>query len=100
MCGLAGMIAFHSVHVEPAILDPIIATLRHRGPDDAGSFVQGPVALGFRRLSSLDLSPSGHQPMTSRDGRFTIVFNGEIYNYVELRSELEQLGYTFESSGD
>ena len=100
MCGLVGMIAFHSVPVEPGMLDPMLAALHHRGPDDAGSIVQGPVALGCRRLSILDLSPSGHQPMTSRDGRFTIVFNGEIYNYVELRCELEQFGYTFESSGD
>ena len=75
-------------------------TIRHRGPDDSGVHVEGTSALGFRRLSILDLTAAGHQPMLSGDGRFAMVFNGEIYNYVELRAELRALGHSFRSSGD
>src|SRR5262245_34484373 len=100
MCGLVGMMTFRGEKVNPSTIDRMANALRHRGPDDAGNFVQGPVGLGFRRLSILDLSPSGHQPMMSQDGRYVLVYNGEIYNYVELRQELAQLGYTFRSSGD
>ncbi|HKU53570.1 MAG TPA: asparagine synthetase B, partial [Nitrospira sp.] len=75
-------------------------SLVHRGPDDSGHYIDGSVGLGFRRLSILDLSPAGHQPMISDDGRFMIVFNGEIFNYVELRYELTAAGYRFRSSGD
>ena len=74
--------------------------LRHRGPDDDGMHLSGSVALGFRRLSILDLSPSGHQPMSTPDGNVTIIYNGEIYNYLELRTELEAKGRRFSSSGD
>jgi asparagine synthase (glutamine-hydrolysing) len=77
-------------------------SLSHRGPDDEGQAVDesAGVALGFRRLAILDLSPTGHQPMTSRDGRFTIVFNGEIYNYRDLREALEREGSTFVGTSD
>jgi len=74
--------------------------IRHRGPDDSGILIEGPVALGFRRLSILDLSPAGHQPMRAADGQVNLVFNGEIYNYVELREQLIALGHVFRSSGD
>jgi len=74
--------------------------IRHRGPDDDGLYLSDPIGFAFRRLSILDLSPSGHQPMTSADGHYTIVFNGEIYNYIELRKELTNLGCAFVSSGD
>lgn len=76
------------------------AVLKHRGPDEYASYVDGPVAFGFRRLAILDLTPSAHQPMCSEDGQLVLVYNGEIYNYVELRRELETLGHTFRSSGD
>jgi asparagine synthase (glutamine-hydrolysing) len=77
-------------------------TLVHRGPDDAGTWVDGDtgVALAFRRLSILDLSPTGHQPMCSADGRFVVVFNGEIYNFLDLREELESLGDRFRGRSD
>jgi asparagine synthase (glutamine-hydrolysing) len=75
-------------------------SLAHRGPDDEGAYASGSIALGFRRLSILDLTLSGHQPMSTPDGNVTIVFNGEIYNYIELRTELEARGHTFRSSGD
>jgi len=76
------------------------SAIRHRGPDDEGTFFSGPVAMGFRRLSILDRSPLGHQPMSTDDGEVTLVYNGEIYNYVEVRSELKELGHHFKSSGD
>ena len=77
-------------------------TLKHRGPDDAGTWADpgGEAALGFRRLSILDLSPEGHQPMSSADGRYTIAFNGEIYNFAALRHELEAAGVTFRGRSD
>ncbi|MCC6531341.1 MAG: asparagine synthase (glutamine-hydrolyzing) [Burkholderiales bacterium] len=83
-----------------AIVERMAGAIRHRGPDDAGTFVSAPVAMGFRRLSILDMSPLGHQPMASDDGSVVLVFNGEIYNYLELRSELQALGHTFKSTGD
>ena len=96
MCGIAGFIA--SEGTEHGSLDRIATsmadTLTHRGPDDSGVWSDPAtgVALAFRRLSILDLSPAGHQPMRSSDGRYVIVFNGEIYNFSELRKELEQSG--------
>ncbi|MEY3013173.1 MAG: Asparagine synthetase [Pseudomonadota bacterium] len=77
-----------------------LSAIRHRGPDDDGIAIEGPTALGFRRLSILDLSPSGHQPMVSQDGNWTLVFNGEIYNFLELRAELERQGRAFRSDSD
>ncbi len=76
--------------------------IRHRGPDDSGAWVdeQCGVALGFRRLAIIDLTPSGHQPMFSADDRYVIVFNGEIYNYGALRQELIGLGHTFRGTSD
>jgi asparagine synthase (glutamine-hydrolysing) len=74
--------------------------LAHRGPDDAGMFVEPPVVLGNRRLSILDLSPAGHQPMGSDDGRIWLTYNGEIYNYKELAQDLRRHGHRLRSSGD
>jgi asparagine synthase (glutamine-hydrolysing) len=77
-------------------------TLLHRGPDDEGSFVDADagLALGFRRLAIIDLTPEGHQPMTSADGRYVLIFNGEIYNFQELRRELEAVGYGWRGHSD
>ncbi len=74
--------------------------IAHRGPDDQGIFVDPSVVLGFRRLSVLDLTPAGHQPMSSPDGTWTLVFNGEIYNYIELAEELRGLGAHLSGHGD
>ncbi len=74
--------------------------VRHRGPDDGGLYVDGPVALGFRRLAIIDLTAAGHQPMASKDGAWVVVFNGEIYNYLQLREELEQHGVRFVGESD
>jgi len=103
MCGFAGILG--ATAPADALTDRtarMIAPIRHRGPDDEGIWVDGPagVALGFRRLSIIDLSPLGHQPMTSPSGRFVAVFNGEIYNFRELRHELEQHGYLFRGHSD
>lgn len=75
-------------------------TMEHRGPDMAGSYLDRGVYLGFRRLAILDLSTEGNQPMTSADGRYTIIFNGEIYNFVELRADLERQGELFRGHSD
>jgi asparagine synthase (glutamine-hydrolysing) len=74
--------------------------IKHRGPDDEGVFLENNVGLGFVRLSIIDLSSAGHQPMFSQDGRFVMVFNGEIYNYLELREELKKEGYVFRTQTD
>jgi asparagine synthase (glutamine-hydrolysing) len=86
--------------VPPDIVDAASTTLLHRGPDDKGLYFNHDVAFGFRRLSIIDTSKAGHQPMSSDDGRFTVVFNGEIYNYIELRAELAALGHRFQSACD
>lgn len=101
MCGFVAMLAPQCPPEEMASrLQRMLASIVHRGPDDSGIEMNGPVGQGFRRLSILDLSPSGHQPMASADGSCTITFNGEIYNYLELRKELQALGHVFRSSGD
>ncbi len=104
MCGFAGVVArSHPLPREVAeIVAGMAATLVHRGPDAAGSWADpaSGVAFGFRRLAILDLSPAGHQPMHSHDGRFTVVFNGEIYNHRDLRRELEGRGRFFRGTSD
>jgi asparagine synthase (glutamine-hydrolysing) len=99
MCGIVGVLALHGA-ADPRVVRRMSLSLRHRGPDAQGVYTAGPVGLGFRRLSILDLTPAGDQPMRSADGRLAMVFNGEIYNYVELRSELQALGHRFKSTGD
>jgi asparagine synthase (glutamine-hydrolysing) len=100
MCGVAAVVMLDGGPAPADIVRRMTKALEHRGPDDEGAHLSGSVALGFRRLSILDLTPSGHQPMSTPDGGVTIVFNGEIYNYIELRTELEARGRTFKSSGD
>jgi len=101
MCGIAGKLHFERDRpVDPELLARMCDTLAHRGPDNAGVWCDGPVGLGHRRLSVVDLSAAGHQPMTNEDGSLWIVFNGEIYNFPELRAELEWLGHRFRSRTD
>ena len=101
MCGFVGFLA-RSGQEPPSAewLGRMSDCIAHRGPDDDGIHIHGPVGLAFRRLAILDLSPAGHQPMASGDGAHVMVFNGEIFNYVELREELAALGHRFTSSGD
>ena len=100
MCGICGIINHNSEPVNESSLLTMMATMKHRGPDDQGTFIDGKTGLGFVRLSIIDLSPAGHQPMFSADGRYVVVFNGEIYNYIELREELKTKGYTFHTQTD
>jgi asparagine synthase (glutamine-hydrolysing) len=100
MCGFVATISAGGQPVDVGLLERMADLVRHRGPDGAGRFVEGPVGLAFRRLAIFDLAPTGEQPMTSADGRYVIVFNGAIYNFIELRAELEALGHTFRSTGD
>ena len=100
MCGFVALLDYKGSFDKAVALTNMLEAISHRGPDDSGTWIEGPVALGFRRLSILDLSPLGHQPMSSDDGQCTLIFNGEIYNFIELRAELEQLGHRFRSQGD
>ena len=103
MCGIAGIIStqFSAFELRERV-SAMQSRLRHRGPDDAGTYIdpQSRAALAHTRLSIQDLSPSGHQPMSSPDGRYTIVFNGEIYNFHDLRRDLEKSGEEFVSHTD
>lgn len=90
MCGLAGSLFIGEVHSDAIRrLEAMLATIAHRGPDDQGLWQEQRIALGHRRLSILDLSPAGHQPMVSHCGRYVIAFNGEIYNFQQLRQDVE-----------
>jgi asparagine synthase (glutamine-hydrolysing) len=101
MCGIGGKLYFDPERsVEHEVLERMNAALAHRGPDDAGIYCDGPVGLAHRRLSIIDLSPAGHQPMANEDGTIWIVFNGEIYNFQELRPDLLQRGHRFRSQTD
>ena len=100
MCGLCGKINFdRDEPASAAVVGNMMRVMAHRGPDGEGRFVAGPVALGHRRLSIIDLS-TGDQPMSNEDGTVWVVFNGEIYNFAELRRELVALGHGFKSSSD
>ena len=100
MCGICGELQFQSGDGETALqFESLIDLMVRRGPDDRGSWAAGPCRLGFRRLAILDLSPAANQPMVV-DDRFALVFNGEVYNFRELRADLEQQGVQFRTSGD
>jgi asparagine synthase (glutamine-hydrolysing) len=100
MCGITGIVNFDGAPVEASTIQRMTRILAHRGPDDEGTLIEPGVGFGHRRLSILDLSEGGHQPMTTADGALTIVFNGEIYNFRSLRQELEQHGHVFRSASD
>jgi len=101
MCGITGIIALsESGRSQIAKLEQSTDALSHRGPDHAGHFYHGDVGLGHRRLSVIDTSDAGNQPMTDNSGRYTIVFNGEFYNYREQRALLEKKGFVFNSASD
>lgn len=99
MCGISGILKFDGTQPDRAELGRMIGTLHHRGPDDSGSYVSGPVGLAHARLSIIDLA-SGQQPMPTADTRFWITFNGEIFNYIELREGLISKGHTFLTRSD
>lgn len=99
MCGLAGYLS-GAEPPEPGIVERMNARLAHRGPDAGGVAVIGPVALGHRRLSVIDLSEANNQPFLDSSGMVAIVFNGEIYNFRDIRATLEAAGTVFRTSGD
>src|SRR5277367_4490238 len=97
MCGICGKLNFdRDASVSPALLKSMANTIVHRGPDDEGYYTSGPAGLGFRRLSIIDLS-TGHQPISNEDGSVWVVFNGEIYNYKELREYLLGKGHVLKT---
>jgi asparagine synthase (glutamine-hydrolysing) len=100
MCGIAGLINLDAAPLSPVVLQRMTDAIAHRGPDGQGHWIEGNVGLGHRRLAIIDLSPAGHQPMVNADHRYVLSYNGEVYNFRELRTELEALGYWFRSAGD
>jgi len=100
MCGITGIIHFDNQPVSPVVLKRMTDAIAHRGPDGEGQWIEGNVGIGHRRLSILDLSPAGHQPMVSLDHRFVLSYNGEIYNFREIRADLEAEGLRFRSQTD
>ena len=100
MCGIVGVCNLNGGPVQEGLLRAMTGIIAHRGPDGEGHFSDGPTALGHRRLAVLDLSEAGHQPMADESRDLVITYNGEIYNYRELRGELQELGYRFRSQTD
>jgi len=100
VCGIAGLVHLDGEPVSPAVIQRMTDAISHRGPDGEGQWIDGEVAIGHRRLAIIDLSPAGQQPMVSADHRFVLTYNGEIYNFRELKAELEALGYWFRSRTD
>jgi len=100
MCGIVGIFDTRDDRPDRGVLEKMAAALTHRGPDSGGIFLDNCLGLGHRRLAIIDTSEAGQQPMSTEDGRFTIVYNGEVYNFRELRRELEELGYIFSSQTD
>ncbi len=100
MCGICGLWHFDGQPAQSGVVKGMSDRLAHRGPDGEGMHLDGSLGLGHRRLAILDLTPAGHQPMHYANGRYWIVFNGEVYNFLELRHELEAKGYTFRSDSD
>ena len=99
MCGIAGVLDLDGGRPDAVTLRRMCGAMVHRGPDDEGYHLDGPAALGQRRLSIIDLS-SGHQPLGNEDGTVWVTFNGEIYNYRELRALLEAAGHRFATTSD
>jgi len=100
MCGICGIINFDGKPVDKELIEVMCSTMVHRGPDDAGAYVDGYVSLGHKRLSVIDLSKAGHQPMSNEDRTVWITYNGELYNFQTLRSLLIAHGHKFKSKTD
>ena len=100
MCGIVGIYHFDGTSASPVTVKAMADAIAHRGPDGEGQFADGAVGFGHRRLSIIDLSDAAHQPMPSADGQLVVTYNGEIYNFQELRIDLEARGHAFRSRGD
>ena len=100
MCGICGKLDFNGKRVDGDLLKRMCRSLSYRGPDDEGVFISSPIGLGHRRLSIIDLSSAGHQPMSNEDGTIRLVFNGEIYDFRKLRERIKSKGHTLKSHTD
>ena len=100
MCGIAGILNLDGAPASESTVTSMADAIIHRGPDGFGSWAEGPAAFGHRRLAIIDLSELGRQPMHTPDGRYVLTYNGEVYNFPELRAELERLGHVFRSHSD
>ena len=100
MCGFVGYWNSNGETASEPVLRRMLERIRYRGPDDVGTWLRGPIGLGHVRLSIIDLSPRGHQPFVTDDGQGVIVYNGEVYNFREIRANLEAEGFAFKSSSD
>jgi asparagine synthase (glutamine-hydrolysing) len=100
MCGINGVFHYRGGAADPALVERQARLMRHRGPDDHGLWHEGPVALGHRRLAIVDLSPGGHQPLANEDGTLWVTFNGELYNWPEVRGPLAARGHRFRGASD
>ena len=98
MCGIAGILNFNNSAPDPALIRAMNRCMQHRGPDAEAFYESGPIALGHRRLSIIDLSESANQPMADASGRYWLVFNGEIYNFMEVKAKLPN--YPYRTHGD
>src|ERR1041385_9196331 len=100
MCGIAGVMKFgQDERADSSVVRRMCSAMTHRGPDDEGVYADGPVGIGMRRLSIIDVA-GGHQPISNETGTVWIVFNGEIYNHAELRRTLEPLGHRYRTNSD
>jgi asparagine synthase (glutamine-hydrolysing) len=100
MCGICGIFNLDGEPIPHRYIKSMTDAIAHRGPDDEGHYMDVNIAMGHRRLAIIDLTPAGHQPMSNQDGTTVLVYNGEIYNHLELKIELEALGYHFRSRTD
>ncbi len=100
MCGISGILRADGEPVPPGLIDAMIATLRHRGPDGEGAYFAPGIGFGQNRLAIIDLTPASDQPFIDEEAGLALNYNGEIYNYIELRAELKALGHSFRSTGD
>jgi asparagine synthase (glutamine-hydrolysing) len=100
MCGIAGIINFNSQSVNIASIDSMIKLMHHRGPDSNGKYIDSNIGFGFARLAIIDLNEESNQPMIIENGNLVIVYNGEIFNYIEIKQELELLGHSFKTKSD
>src|SRR4051794_35248855 len=100
MCGVAGFLNLDGAPASSDVLKAMTDAIAHRGPDGEGHFVEGGAAIGHRRLAILDLSDASRQPIASPDGRYLLSYNGELYNFMDLRRELSARGWVFRSTGD
>src|SRR5688572_1607827 len=100
MCGIVGVLNEDGEPIDPRAISAMTAALAHRGPDGEGTFIDGPFGMGHRRLAIIDLTDAGRQPMATPDGDLVITYGGEVYNFPQLRSDLESLGHRFRSRTD